>query len=510
MAWPGSGGLALAADGLSVRMIRCVLWPLRGLSVSIDRLSAEDQLMVWASSVWPQEIGALAILDGTCLFDAADRFRIDDVRAVIRSRLDQVPRFRQRIEVPGRGRGAPLWVDVRHFDVRDHVRVLPLSANADEAELLLAVERLRGRRLDPSRPPWEMWFITGSSDRRVALYLKLDHAMADGLAALSMVAAFLDAMPDAPAVAPRPWRPASRPSTRALLADVLRRRADALVGASAMLVRPLTTIREAMAAWPAAREILAEERSPETSLDRMVGAERSIALVRGRSALVREIAHAHDATTNDVLLALTAGGLRALLQGRADPVDDLAVKVYVPVSLRRRLRGSIRGNRFSQMVVPLTLAGTDPSRRLRQIAEETAVRKARARPSLGTLFRGRIARKLMLAAVARRRVNVTTACIPGPKRPRYLAGARMLEVFPVLPLIGNVALGVGVVSYGGAFCIGITADQDAYPDLDVFTEGVRADLRALTRNSRQSVVTSAVSTVGDRVMPVHAGVRAMP
>jgi hypothetical protein len=131
------------------------------------------------------------------------------------------------------------------------------------------------------------------------------------------------------------------------------------------------------------------------------------------------------------------------------------------------------------MAVPLALGVPDPGRRLRQIAAETARRKARARASLGTLFGGRIIRRLLLKAVVRQRVNVTTASIPGPEAPLYLAGARLLEVYPVLPLIANEPLGVGGLSYAGTFAIGVVADQDACPDLDVFTAAMRDDLRAL-------------------------------
>ena len=81
---------------------------------------------------------------------------------------------------------------------------------------------------------------------------------------------------------------------------------------------------------------------------------------------------------------------------------------------------------------------------------------------------GGIGRRLLLMAVMRQRVNVTSASIPGPKMPLYLAGARVLEVFPVLPLIANEPLGVGALSYAGALTIGITADRDAFPDVDVF------------------------------------------
>ncbi|HEX5904270.1 MAG TPA: WS/DGAT domain-containing protein, partial [Actinomycetota bacterium] len=121
----------------------------------------------------------------------------------------------------------------------------------------------------------------------------------------------------------------------------------------------------------------------------------------------------------------------------------------------------------------------DAGDELRRIAAETKRRKARARTSLGTLIRGRFARRLMLFGVMHQRVNVTTASIPGPEVPLYLCGARVLEVFPVLPLIANEPLGVGALSYAGALSIGIVADRDAYPDLDVLVAGAREELELL-------------------------------
>ena len=49
----------------------------------------------------------------------------------------------------------------------------------------------------------------------------------------------------------------------------------------------------------------------------------------------------------------------------------------------------------------------------------------------------------------------------------------------MLPLIANEPLGVGALSYAGTFAIGVVADQDARPDLDVFTAAMRDDLHAL-------------------------------
>jgi diacylglycerol O-acyltransferase len=155
------------------------------------------------------------------------------------------------------------------------------------------------------------------------------------------------------------------------------------------------------------------------------------------------------------------------------------VRTYVPVSLRPRIGGPQQGNLIAQMAVTPAMRESDAGDELRRIAAETAARKARARTSLGALIRGRLARRLMLFAVMRQRVNVTTASIPGPTVPLHLAGARILEVFPVLPLIANEPLGVGALSYAGALNIGVVADRDAYPDLDVFVAGARAELDML-------------------------------
>jgi len=372
-------------------------------------------------------------------------------------------------------------VDAESFDLGEHVRVHPLPTGTGEAELLLAVERLRSQRLDPSRPLWEMWFLTGLPERQVALFVKLHHAIADGMAAMATISAFLDTAPDTPAPPARPWTPARLPSAGELLADNLARHLQRFAGALAVLARPRTTVRRLQAAWPAARELLAEAPATQTSLDRMVGPGRNLALIRTNLAAVKEVAHRHGATVNDVLLAATAGGLRALLRRRGEPVEGVTVRIYVPVSLRLRrgVRGPQQGNLIAQMAVPLPPGASDPGRGLERIAAETARRKARARTSLGTLFRGRITRRLLLMAVMRQRVNATTADIPGPQVPLYLTGARVLEVFPLLPLIANEPLGVGALSYAGRFGVGVVADRDAYPDLDAFAAVMREELHAL-------------------------------
>jgi hypothetical protein len=226
------------------------------------------------------------------------------------------------------------------------------------------------------------------------------------------------------------------------------------------------------------RDLVAGSPAPRTSLNRLLGPDRTLNLIRTRLNLVKVIADAHRATVNDVLLTITAGGLVGLLTGRGEQVDE--VRIDVPVTLRSAsTRVHARGNLIGQMIVPLPVGEADPSRRLTTIAAETATLKLERHPSMGMALHGRLARRALLKLLDRNPVNVTSADLIGPPEPVYFAGARVLEMFPVLPLMGNVSLGVGALSYARQFNIGVIADRTAYPDLDVFVASMEQDLARL-------------------------------
>lgn len=456
--------------------------------MAIERLTAEDQIMLWPDEIWPQDIGVIAVLDGSNLRDPDGRFRIEAVRAAVADRLHLVPRSRQLLYVPPPQLGGPLWVDAQAFDLSDHVRVLSLPAPGDEAQLLLAVEQVRRRRMDRSRPLWEMWFLPGLPDGRVGLFMRTHHCIADGVAGVATLGMFLDVVPDAITEPGPVWTPAPLPSTSELRSDNRRRHIDELGRGFSMLAHPVSSVQRGLAVWPAIRELLAEVELPATSLDRLVAQDRNFALVRSRIDTLKTVAHTYDAKVNDVLLTVIAGGLRALLRSRGEPVEDAVLRVYVPVSLRHGQFAGARGNQIAQMVVPLQIGVSDPFQRLQKIAAETAKRKTKTRPSVGKLPHRGVLGRTFLQLVNRQHVNVTTADLPGPEFLLYFAGARLLEVFPVLPLIGRVSLGVGAISYAGQFNITAVADKDAYPDIDVFAAGVRDELRVLEVGAGRAAV----------------------
>jgi len=65
--------------------------------------------------------------------------------------------------------------------------------------------------------------------------------------------------------------------------------------------------------------------------------------------------------------------------------------------------------------------------------------------------------------------NMVVTNVPGPRETLYLLGAPMLESHPLIPLMGNLATGIALMSYRDTLSWGLCADWDLVPDLHDFT-----------------------------------------
>jgi diacylglycerol O-acyltransferase len=461
----------------------------------INRLSTADLAMLVPDEFgWPQDIAAIAIVEGAKLLDAKGAVRIELIRDAIARRLHLVPRFRQLVVEPPRGCGLPYWTDDGAFDIAHHVGVLPLPPGAGEPELLAAFETNRARGFDRSRPLWEMWLLPGLAAGNIGLVVKVHHTLADGVAGVAIFGALLDFAPS-PTTSPTPtapaWQPRRAPSRRALLFDNLRHRLAQLTRPLRALLHPLRTLRTLRRLGPMLRELTRDADAPLTSLARLVRDRRRALLIRSTLATFKRIAHAHGATVNDVLLAVVASGLRALLVHRGEPVDGLVLRAAVPISLHRAAdpRADTGGNADSGMVVRIPIGETDEVQRLAAISIDTRLRKQQPRPQLTAIDipgARAVLRGVYRRAGRQRMANIYVANVPGPPVPLYLAGAKLLELFPVVPLTGNLPLAAGALSYAGRLAITVVADPDACPDAGVFVAAVGRAIDTLAAASRTS------------------------
>ncbi|MBK9180899.1 MAG: wax ester/triacylglycerol synthase family O-acyltransferase [Acidimicrobiales bacterium] len=457
-----------------------------------ERLSAMDDSFLEAEDArTPLHVGAVCTFEGGPLLDDQGRFRLDDVRRVVASRLDQIPRFRQRVLDVPLGLGRPVWVDDPSFDVADHVRLTALPAPGTDEQLMELNERLQMQLLDRSRPLWEMWWVEGLQGGRVALVEKVHHALVDGVSGAQTLSVILDLTPDAVVPGPTPWSAPPLPSPQQLAEE----RIVELAAAPAELLRGVESVLRTPALLldrlESLRDFLQGEGvAPPSSLNRPVGRRRRLAAVRRSLADVRATKDALGGTVNDVVLAAVSAGLRALLAARGEDVPGATLRALVPMSIRRDDEALTLGNRVSALSAPLPVGEPDPLVRLALVQEAMAELKASHQAegaellfdfadTWPTALLGAVSRLIVHRQPL---VNVVVTNVPGPQVPLYALGARMLDIVPVVPLGGNLTVGVAILSYDGQLNLGLHADPDACGDLTVLAEGIEdgfAELAAL-------------------------------
>jgi diacylglycerol O-acyltransferase / wax synthase len=435
----------------------------------------------------PMNVAALAIVEGRVLLDASEELALEPIRERIGQRLNLAPRLRQRLYRPGFGFGAPVWVDDASFDVSRHVRTRPVPAGGGEEALLAVCVELNDRPFDQAHPLWEIWLLTGAPDGHVAMLIRFHHVLADGIAALLLLGALFDAAPsgsapEAPQHERLPWTARPSPTRAELAGDAVRRSVTAIRRGARKTGHPWRTLAPARRLFRQAVQLAREGRAPRTSFNRPVGRQRRVVLVRADLERARQVAHAHHATVNDVVLCTIAGGARALLAGRGELRRSLVLKVSVAASVRAPASAAQAGNLVGILLVPVPVGEEDPVRRLEEIARATAERK-RLPPYQPA---ARFLQRWMIRTMNRqRRINLLMSNLPGPPQPLFFAGAKILELFQIGVVQGNAAVQVGALSYAGQLNLDIVADANLVPDLTVFADGMTEDLDRLGARSHQ-------------------------
>jgi len=462
------------------------------MSATFQLLSPLEAGFLYSESArTPMHMGSVGVFEGAPLRDRHGRLRAEAIRAEIENRLHLVPKLRRRVRLSSLALAAPAWVDDPRFDVANHVREITLRRPGTEAVLRDLCAELMAIPLRRDRPLWEIWLIDGLEGERVAMIEKLHHAMADGLAGVELVTVLFDldrhAKHDHSA---HPWQPERVPRQSSILASDLGRRvrfplhvASNGIGA---LRHPVRAGR-VMSRYADALGNLVTTGffAPSSSLNVTIGEGRSVEFIRQRLGDLHDAAGCLGVTINDLLLASVAEGVHCLLSARGESVGRRTVQVLVPIGADHH--GDHRlGNRVSAMLVRLPVGPADPLDRLRSASRAQASSK-RHRQTLVASFLLDLFEPLPqpVVAAASRLVhrqpfcNLVVTNVPGPGVPLFVLGARMLEAFPLVPIVGNLSVGVAALSYGGQLTVGLLADPDACPDLEVFAAGISDSFSAL-------------------------------
>ena len=423
---------------------------------------------------------------------------IEAIRARVTARLSWVPRCRQRLLPAPLGISEPCWVDDEQFDVAAHIVELTEPDDPVSPERFAELrDALLSQPLDRARPLWQMAFVPRLADGRLGVVGRVHHAMADGAAALqiALLTVDIDGHDDeTDAGSPAPWQAAAPPTTLGRALGPLVHGAELCSGAARDVVRAAKDPRAAAtgALRDAGRLVHALSQdllphAPGSGLNRPLGPRRT--LVQHRVALneVREVSRGVPGTRNDVGLAAIAGALRALGLERGRRPQPL--KAMVPVNMRRADDAAALGNRVSMTSVWLPLQLASPAERLEQIRQQTERFKHSSRPQgTQTLISGfsllpSALRAPVLRAAQPGRFNLTISSVPGPPSALFMHGARLDELYPVIPIAEDQTLSIGMLPYQGHLYFGLYADPDGLPEATRLAELIDEELRAL-RSSR--------------------------
>lgn len=452
---------------------------------SYERLSGQDTaFLLWetpnlhmhVASTLILELGPLATDDGGVDFEKYKRF--------IESMLHRIPRYRQKLKwVPVEAH--PVWVDDSHFNIDYHVRHTSLPKPGTEAQLKQLAARVMAQQLDRDRPLWEIWVVEGLEGDRFAMICKIHHCMIDGASGIDISQILMRLTPDTeiedgPRYIPRPEPAGSelaRDAARIWLGTPLR----ALRGFR-QFRRETDNFREELARRTrAVRGAIASQSSyaSATPINGPLGPHRLFDWWSVPLADVKVIRRKMNCTINDVVLTVVTGAFRSFLMRRRVDPSRLDFRVQAPVSVRSDEERGKLGNRVSGWLVRLPVGEADPRTQLECIHETTQGLKD-AHHALGAdmiiSMMGVMPNALVSlgAQAASGTMNSIVTNVPGPQFPLYTLGSELLAMYPQVPLLANVGLGIALISYNGNICWGFNADLGLVPDLADFVTRIKA------------------------------------
>lgn len=410
--------------------------------------------------------------------------------------VQAVPRLRRRVQPAPANLAPPLWVDDPDFDLDRHLRHVALPKPGSLRQLLDLATLVVADPFDRTRPLWQFIVVEGLRGGKAALIEKLHHTIADGERGVQLSLEFLDFERDAPGP-DRARRPDAEGADDPATADptmldpamlppaptgtdlVLEQVFDTVAGSvripvgvarqvGELLADPTRLPAASAAAAATLRGILTQlgdterARSPlwtERSL------RRRLEVARAPFSSTRAAAKRHGGTLNQAFLTAAAHAAARYHDELGTPVEHL--RASMAVSTRTEDSGA---NAFSLVRMLVPTAPMPIGERFAAVRELTsAARSGSEAAGLDTI--ATLASTLPTSVVTRlarqqaQTVDFATSNVKGAPIPMYVAGAKLLENYPVGPLLG-VAFNLTLLSYLGSLdmCLHVDTAAVAEPE----------------------------------------------
>lgn len=393
-----------------------------------------------------------------------------------RSARELVSPWNLKLASPLLGRALPAWQTDHDIDLDYHVRFSALPRPGGERELGELVSRLHANRLDTGRPLWECNLIEGLEGGRFALFMKMHHALIDGVSATRLMGRVFSSYP-ATHDLPPPWAQAAPTREKPVATPADTAKPQNFVARLGKHGQTLFRLGRALAGLSiessrADAALKGPFSCPDSALNGRITAARRIATQQYALPRLKALAKAADCTVNDLVLYLCGTALRRFL-AEADALPQRPLTAGLPVSIRAA-DDQGAGNSISFMFANLGTDIADPRQRLAAIRASTT----RAKSHLQSLPRSaQMPYVLLLMAPSTLQQgfgfggrtppnhNITISNVPGPQQPLYLNGARLEAMYPLGMPAHGLALNITCLSYAGTLNIGLVSCRDALPHM---------------------------------------------
>jgi WS/DGAT/MGAT family acyltransferase len=382
------------------------------------------------------------------------------------------------------------------FDLDAHLHRMTVPAPGGDKETAELVADILSRKMDRSRPLWEMYVVEGRKDGLIGIVSKVHHSTIDGVTGANMMAELFDLEPDAPPRTEKSadaWEPERKPSEvelvgRALLDTVgrpfgvVKLVPGTLLGAAKLINRR----------GRGAVGMPAPFTAPRTSFNATITPHRSVAFTSVPLEDIKTVKNAFGVKVNDVVIAVCSGALRRYLADR-DELPDRSLIAAIPVSVHDRSDPDSGTTKVSFMFSSLASDVDDPGERLRLIAETNEGAKAdhelvganllqnwaeHAAPNTFSLA-ARLYSGLRLSDRHPVVHNLVISNVPGPPIPLYFNGAKLKVLHPLGPVMDGAGLNVTVLSNMDTIGFGFIAARELMPELWDLSDAIAPALAEL-------------------------------
>jgi len=454
----------------------------------VKRLSGWDAFLLYseAPNVHMHTL-KIAIID---ISAAGERtFGIDEFRAVIADRLYKLDPFRyQLVDIPWKFHH-PMWRENCDVDLEYHIRPWKLPAPGTRRQLDEAIGQIAGTPLDRSRPLWEIYFVEGLENGRIAAVGKVHHALADGVASANLLARSMDL-----------WDEHALSEDHSYVTDPAPTRGELMRSAFMDHMRQIKKFpglvkytAEGMGRVRKSNRKLSPELTrpftpPPSFMNHVLTPERGFATATLALSDVKETSKKLGVTINDLVLAMSSGALRELLL-KYDGAADHPLLASVPMAFDFS-PDRISGNRFSGVLVALPADVEDTATRVQQ-AREAANLAKESHQLIGPELVARWAAYMPPAPVEamfrwlsaqdgqNKVLNLNISNVPGPRKRGEVGDAVVTEIYSVGPVTAGSGINITVWSYVDQLNISVLTDGATVDDPHEVTDAMLADFRKI-------------------------------